>query len=896
MLWLFTAFLGGIAAAVIQPSLWPIGAALGGGFGWLLGSGVGTGRAETQRRADARLAAMERQIVELRRRVAQLESPAAGSAAPQAAPLQTAAPLPPPASAAAPIAAPPPRPPSPPPARRPQPRPPLQDWSRLWRQIAGQNALVRVGIVLLFFGVSFLLRLAYAHLHVPIEVRMLAVAAGAAALFAIGWRLRVRRRGFALSLQGGGVGILYVTIFASLRLFELIPPGLALALMAGLAVASVALAAAQESQVFAVLGVTGGFLAPILASSGGGSHVLLFEYYAVLNAYVLCMAWLRSWRPLASLGFAFTFVIGGLWGFWAYRPEQLLSTEVFLVLFFLIYAAVPILFARRPEAPGDEWVDTGLVFAAPLVGFGLQVGLMREYEYGAAWSALALAIFYAALARGLWARRGAKHRFLAESYLALGVGFATLAIPLAWDAHWTSASWAVEGAALVWAGVRTRRALARGFGFALQLGAGFAFLWGIDAPAAHLALADSLVLGSAFIALSGLFSAWRLEPPRAELEPHEGAAVALLLAWGIAWWAAAGYFEIDAHVRGALQIQAGVWYALGSCLALSELHRRVDWRLAWIPALGLLPAMLVLWVATVADGQHALQHFAWLAWLAAFASHLGLLRRHESACGGDEIWLHAAGVWLFAALASRELVWAIDQQAIPGTVWPLVGWALVPAALLCALAALARAVRWPLARHSDAYLDYAAALLALFLAGWAVAVSFGSAGDPAPLRYRPILNPLDLGQAIALSSVAYWLVRRTALALPSPRAAFEWLGGAAFVCANGALLRAVHHLAGVPFEAESLYRSDLVQTSLSIFWTLIALGAMVAATRRAQRRLWLAGSALIGVVVVKLFLVDLSNVGTLERIVSFIGVGLLLLVVGYFSPVPPREGSSATRA
>ena len=46
----------------------------------------------------------------------------------------------------------------------------------------------------------------------------------------------------------------------------------------------------------------------------------------------------------------------------------------------------------------------------------------------------------------------------------------------------------------------------------------------------------------------------------------------------------------------------------------------------------------------------------------------------------------------------------------------------------------------------------------------------------------------------------------------------------------------------------------------------------------------------MGVVVVKLFLVDLGNTGTLERIVSFLGVGLLLLVVGYVAPVPPRAG------
>ncbi len=85
-----------------------------------------------------------------------------------------------------------------------------------------------------------------------------------------------------------------------------------------------------------------------------------------------------------------------------------------------------------------------------------------------------------------------------------------------------------------------------------------------------------------------------------------------------------------------------------------------------------------------------------------------------------------------------------------------------------------------------------------------------------------------------------------------------------------------------------MLHSVLVQAAFSLLWSLLALAIMVFATRTALRELWIVGAALMGVVVVKLFLVDLSNVGTVERIVSFIGVGVLMLVIGYLSPVPPR--------
>src|SRR5262249_39573610 len=96
-----------------------------------------------------------------------------------------------------------------------------------------------------------------------------------------------------------------------------------------------------------------------------------------------------------------------------------------------------------------------------------------------------------------------------------------------------------------------------------------------------------------------------------------------------------------------------------------------------------------------------------------------------------------------------------------------------------------------------------------------------------------------------------------------------------------------HHLAGIPFQLEAMARSTLVETSLSIFWAILALATMLIATRTAARVIWVVGAGLLGAVVAKLFLVDLSHIGTIERIISFVGVGLLPLVIGYFSPLPP---------
>ncbi|MEM6732666.1 MAG: DUF2339 domain-containing protein [Myxococcota bacterium] len=88
---------------------------------------------------------------------------------------------------------------------------------------------------------------------------------------------------------------------------------------------------------------------------------------------------------------------------------------------------------------------------------------------------------------------------------------------------------------------------------------------------------------------------------------------------------------------------------------------------------------------------------------------------------------------------------------------------------------------------------------------------------------------------------------------------------------------------------DPLSQSVVVQACLSIFWTVLALAAMVYATRSARRRVWIIAAALLGVVVLKLFVIDLSTLSTIARIVSFLVVGVLMLLVGYLSPVPPAK-------
>ena len=105
----------------------------------------------------------------------------------------------------------------------------------------------------------------------------------------------------------------------------------------------------------------------------------------------------------------------------------------------------------------------------------------------------------------------------------------------------------------------------------------------------------------------------------------------------------------------------------------------------------------------------------------------------------------------------------------------------------------------------------------------------------------------------------------------------------------------VHQHANVPFTSAALAASAIFQAGLSLVWGVAGLAGMVIGAVRARREVWVGGAAVMGIVIVKMVIVELGNVGTLSRVVSFLGVGLLLLVVGYFAPGPKGRTTDESR-
>jgi uncharacterized membrane protein len=721
---LIGAFVGGVVGSVSSALAMTLIGAL---VGWRWGARTGAG-ASSETGPDAaallrRIVALEQEVAALRGRTVSAAMPAPAelpreafpAAEPAAARVVVAEPVapPPPAPraaaigpaeaarlAVAPVAAPAPVPRPPPPP--PPPAVPLRDRLPpfLSRWIFGGNTIVKVGVLILFLGLAFLLRYTAERVSVPVEWRYAGVALVGVMLTAIGWRLRDRHdaaggTGYGLILQGAGIGVFYLTTLGALRLNPLLSPELAFAFMALVSVFGAILAVLQDAPWLALVAVAEGFAAPVLVSTGSAAYLPLMSYMAILDAGILAMAWFKAWRPLNLVGAVATFALAGAWAQAHYAAPDYAGVQAFLLLFFLLFTLTGVLFARRALAAGDGpsadaplaeraadalrqvgRVDSTLTFGVPLAAFSLQYLLVRDSAWGPPWAAAGFALFHILLGGALMRSRLPRYALLGEAHVIVGVIFGTLAVPLALQrGAWTGATWAIEAAGMYWLGARQRRTYARAFALAVMLGAAvkLAAAMSLDLRPDVPLLAGS-ALGMAMLALAlgavdivrrriGAAARTRVEDLVATAVPFAAALASSALAWIVCpvLWAAA----ITAWIAFGAAALAGRLAAPSLRVASALLH------------LGALTAMgVALQVSDVAP--HAWQDLAasLLIGIALLATGwLGLVDAWREAAQGTPRAIplgSSIGLVLGLATASASLLFQM-APADAALVWPLIG-------------------------------------------------------------------------------------------------------------------------------------------------------------------------------------------------------------------------------
>jgi uncharacterized membrane protein len=878
-------FVGGLIGLVLGlaagRSLWMhglvIGTAIGAWLGWLKESGE----------LRARLGHLEKDVAYMREEIAALRQGKASSAEPQALAKTLAMEIIPDVQApisqapaetiiqineetpAQPVYSPPPEVKAP-------------SWlARFW----SGNPLVKIGVILLFFGIASGLKLAVEYGLFPISLRLFIAAAAGIGMIAFGFRKarEEKQRIFGLSLQGGGFALLYLVVYFMLDWYAMIGEGAAFTVFAVLGVACVGMAARQDGPALATLGISGAFAAPILAGGDADSPLLLFSYFTLLNVIIMAVAWFKAWRVLNIIGFVFTLVVGMAWAMDGYDDQHYLITQSFLILFLAAYSAMPTLTALF-KAPGlSGWREGILLFGAPVVGSFLQSRLMEDTAYGNAWSALIAAIWYVILWAALYRQKRPENELLERSHIGLAITFFTLSIPLAFGAQVTSALWALEGAAVLWYGTQTRRIPAQTIGLLVQLAGGVALLAGWDEMRRVLPVANDVVLGGFLITVAGIVSARMLR----SIAKETFISPLIPFVWAMLWWLGIGLGEIHLFAPKSLHAPFGLLYLLITVVGLEILASWRDWPQLRASSVLLLGALWLAPLFSIERGGHPLAGLMGLILPLALATHYALLRRNET--HGPvyfEQQRHLGAFWLVLTMLPLELIWWAKLWAPKAfSLWSFVALALTMAGGMALPIFGIKRGWWPFTKPMAKYIPHGTmppVLIILMLLPWA---AFHLSGDGTGLPYLPVLNVFDLTQLIGMASI-FALLRVQGGQFEQPLRLI--LLGIAFIWLSTLAGRIAHAWGGVQFDIVALTHSTLFQMLLTLFWTCASIGAMILASRRGERKIWFGGFALLGVVGGKLLLFDATGRGTLMWTGTLIGVAILVLAASYFAPLPPK--------
>ena len=615
-----------------------------------------------------------------------------------------------------------------------------------------------VGIVAILFAISFFLKWSFENNLIGPEVRVILGLLSGVALLAGGLLLHRRHDLPYLSegLSGGGLGTLYLSLYAAYAFYGFVGASVAFASMFGVTAAGAFVAVASSRQITAVLTVVGGLLTPVLLATDRPDERVLLGYLIVLDLLVLSIARFRSWPSLNQLAWAGTAVLLLPTLFGRSAPPHPLTRLVLLSVLFLLFLAVPLV-REWTERRRAVQIELALVIANAAGYFwAVYVTLERWWPAAEAPYALALAVLYAVLAAA-HEQRVRDEDPTADVLLGVAVIFLTLAIPLGLDGPWITLAWAAQGVLLLW------------------------------------------------------------------LVPRVGTSVA---GWG------------------------------GLAALLLATFRVVAFDTYWYPTI------VPVWNLTYLLHLLVVVALAWGGLLATSvpADRVGLLT-------GEGL---RTILWVASALVLAALLWRE-----PPRLWP----AGLLAAEVLALGGLARTVRAP------AFFITLPFLAVILLARVLMHDDPLARQAAASLVNGPLITRIAACGALALT--ARWYTSA------APTAAVAHVGRALSATA-GVVLLYVLSIGWIRYQdveasaARTAGQWDLVRQTewrkeigLSVLWTLYAAAAMGWGFIRALPVVRYAALGLFGLVILKVFLVDLATVSTLYRIVSFLILGVVLLGVSF---------------
>jgi uncharacterized membrane protein len=265
---------------------------------------------------------------------------------------------------------------------------------------------------------------------------------------------------YAQALAGGGIGILYLSIFSAFVLFNLIGFYPAVGLLLLLSSISAGLALRHDSLALAVIGIVGAFVAPFILNGFTESvdvvvradqnleSLQLIAYIVVVDLGVLILSTFKNWRWLTLTGLVGSLAAFGIWHEEYGDTVTHLITQGSITIIFLLFVGATTLFHFTWRKAPKSY-DFTLIAVNASAYLGISYGILwddfRDWMGG---FTLLLSLFYGIIAYLAFVRIR-EHVNLAVMSMGIALVFLTIAVPVELDKSWIAVAWSAQGAVLV---------------------------------------------------------------------------------------------------------------------------------------------------------------------------------------------------------------------------------------------------------------------------------------------------------------------------------------------------------------------------------------------------------------------------------------------------------------
>lgn len=324
--------------------------------------------------------------------------------------------------------------------------PPKKDspnWIETTFDFLKHNALTLIGVLTLVLGIGYFVKYAIDKNWIGETFRTLIGFIVGLGIILTGHFLRKNYKIFASIITGGGIAVLYFTVTIAFREYGIFSQNSAFIVISLITISTILLSYFYKSEILIICSLLGGFIAPLMVSTGESNFVFLFTYLTVLNVGMLIMVFLRNWKSVGWVAFAFNVIY---FTFWIFEHTEFRSIYFIIITYIVFYAFAMMDYFKKKEMAA---LDVLMLVAINFTSIAGLVFIFYELNY----EPVSLIPFLFAIFNGGFLVKEILQNKSGNSlnvFTGLTIGLFSLAVALQFDAHLITCVWAIEASVLLY--------------------------------------------------------------------------------------------------------------------------------------------------------------------------------------------------------------------------------------------------------------------------------------------------------------------------------------------------------------------------------------------------------------------------------------------------------------